>query len=94
MSIKLVVWEVISIYLNDEELNLLSKKAEVVNYLKINTIKIVYEDWGLFVVNKDVWINVHPWDHKTTEIDLISQVRDGYDSKLNSITFLLRLFIV
>lgn len=87
---KLVVWEVISIYLNDEELNLLSKKAEVVKLpenKQFDKKNIVYEDWSLFVVNKDAWINVHPWDHKTTEIDLISQVRDYLWEKLNSLTF-------
>jgi len=32
-------------------------------------------------------MNVHPGDHKTTEVSLIEQVEDYYGGKLNSLTF-------
>jgi 23S rRNA-/tRNA-specific pseudouridylate synthase len=39
------------------------------------------------IINKSPWINVHPWDHKTTEISLINQAQDYLWDKLNSLTF-------
>jgi RluA family pseudouridine synthase len=39
------------------------------------------------VLNKNPWINVHPWDHKTKEISIINQVQDYLWDKLNSLTF-------
>lgn len=87
---KLQVWEIVYIYLNDEEIRTLSEKKEVQKVeisQKFDKKNIVYEDKELFIVNKDSWINVHPWDHKTTEIDLITQVRDYLWDKLNSLTF-------
>jgi 23S rRNA-/tRNA-specific pseudouridylate synthase len=39
------------------------------------------------VINKEPWINVHPWDHKTKESNIISQVQDYLWNKLNSLTF-------
>lgn len=41
----------------------------------------------MLVVNKDPWINVHPWDHKSTEVSLIEQIHDYLWNKLNSLTF-------
>lgn len=48
---------------------------------------IVFEDADLLVLNKPSWINVHPWDHKTKETNIIAQVQDYLWDKLNSLTF-------
>ncbi|MDP5039198.1 MAG: RluA family pseudouridine synthase [Candidatus Gracilibacteria bacterium] len=87
---KLQVGEKVYVYLNDEEIKTLSEKKEVQKVeisQKFDKKNIVYEDKELFIVNKDSGINVHPGDHKTTEIDLITQVRDYLGDKLNSLTF-------
>lgn len=92
---KLQIWDEVKIFLSDDEFNLLSKPIENIfeNIDLINTKEkfdkndIVYEDWDLFVVNKSSWINVHPWDHKTKESNLIAQVQDYLWNKLNSLTF-------
>lgn len=54
---------------------------------KKNRIEVLYEDEYLIVVNKPAWINVHPGDHKTTEISLIDKVQDYLEWKYNSLTF-------
>jgi len=48
---------------------------------------IVYEDGDLLVVDKDAGVNVHPGDHKTKELSLISQVHDYLGNKHTSLTF-------
>jgi len=86
---KLQIDDTINIYLNDNEIEELTKKQEekkeIIN--KFDIKNIVYEDKEVLVVNKDPWINVHPWDHKSTEVSLIEQVHDYLWNKLNSLTF-------
>jgi len=92
---KLQLWDEVKIFLSDDEFKILNEKPEELqneNYwensvIKFNKEDIVYEDWYLLVVNKNAWINVHPWDHKTSESNLISQVQDYLWEKLNSLTF-------
>ena len=87
---KLALGDTIKIMLSDKDFDLLTtvedrpsiKKSE-----KFNKDDIVFEDWDLLVVNKESWINVHPWDHKTKETDVIAQVQDYLWDKLNSLTF-------
>jgi RluA family pseudouridine synthase len=38
-------------------------------------------------LNKNAWMNVHAWDHKTKETNVIVQVHDYLWDKLNSLTF-------
>ncbi len=54
---------------------------------KLSKKDIVFEDGSLLLVNKSAGINVHPGDHKTTEVSLIQQVHDYLGEKLNSLTF-------
>lgn len=80
----------VKIFLLDDEFSLLSekslqKKEEIRE--KFDKKNIVFEDGDLLVINKDPWINVHPWDHKTKETNIISQVQDYLGDKLNSLTF-------
>lgn len=39
-------------------------------------LEILYEDDYILVINKVSGINVHPGDHKTTEISVIDQIQD------------------
>ena len=81
------------IFLSDEEFDTLSKnikdenKSSMVAWEKLSSKDIVFEDADLLVINKNSWINVHPWDHKTTETNVIYQVQDYLWDKLNSLTF-------
>jgi RluA family pseudouridine synthase len=48
---------------------------------------IVYEDGDILIINKEAGINVHPWDHKTKETNIIAQIHDYFWNKLSSLTF-------
>jgi 23S rRNA pseudouridine955/2504/2580 synthase len=90
---KTQIWDEIKIFLSDEEFYTLSKnikeenKSNLSSSEKLSSKDIVFEDADLLVLNKNSWINVHPWDHKTTETNVISQVQDYLWDKLNSLTF-------
>jgi len=86
---KLKVWDEIKIFLNDKEFDELNKeiKESKIKWEKFDKKDIVYEDKHLLVINKNPGINVHPWDHKTKETNVISQVQDYLWDKLNSLTF-------
>ncbi len=89
---KLKIGDEVKIFLSDNDFKELSaekeKKSEkILSKWGFSKEDIVYEDWDLLVVNKNAWINVHPWDHKTKESNLISQVQDYLWKKLNSLTF-------
>lgn len=88
---KLQVWDEIKIFLKPEDFSELSeekKQTQKENFQeKFDKKDIVFEDSYLFVINKNFWINVHPWDHKTTETNVIFQVQDYLWEKLNSLTF-------
>lgn len=87
---KLQIWDEVKIFLIDSEFDLLSKEqvSKIIDSnQKFDKKNIVYEDSSLFIINKESWINVHPWDYKTKEIDLITQIRDYLWEKLNSLTF-------
>ncbi len=89
---KLQIWDEVKIFLRDEDFkefsqNKISNNSDNLNKKKLNKSDIVYEDEYLLVINKDSWINVHPWNHKTKEISIIEQVRDYLWEKENSLTF-------
>lgn len=90
---KLQNWDEVKIYLTEDDFNSLTKKdleGGIINQDQKNIFdkkNIVYEDGDLLVINKEAWINVHPWDHKTKESNVISQVQDYLWNKLNSLTF-------
>jgi len=88
---KLQVWDEIKIHLSDKDFDELSKVEEKIVKLnweeKFNKNDIVFEDNDLLIINKNSWINVHPWDHKTKESNVIVQVQDYLWDKLNSLTF-------
>ena len=88
---KLQVWDEIKIHLSDDDFDELSKKEEEIKKTNIHNEfdkkDIVFEDSDLLVINKNSWINVHPWDHKTTESNVIAMIQDYLWDKLNSLTF-------
>jgi len=92
---KLQIWDEIKIFLTDTDFEVLSKEIdkktdvskENNQRIKLDKKDIVFEDNFVLVVNKPAWLNVHPWDHKTKESNLISQVQDYLWDKLNSLTF-------
>lgn len=92
---KLEVWDEIKIFLREEEFKELSENRflssqELQNSGEENSLDkkdIVFEDSYLLVINKNFGINVHPWDHKTKETNIIRQVQDYLWNKLNSLTF-------
>jgi RluA family pseudouridine synthase len=84
------LWDQIKIYLSDEDFLLLTKKTEVKHIFKNNVLDkkcIIYEDGDILIINKNPWINVHPWGHKTKESNIIFQVHDYLWENLNSLTF-------
>jgi len=88
---KLQVWDEIKIHLSDKDFDELTKKEDEVIKLNkedsFNKKDIVFEDSDLFIINKEPWMNVHPWDHKTKETNVIAMVQDYLWDKLNSLTF-------
>ena len=91
---KLQVWERVQVYLSDKEIQELSKNTSHLSeikteeYMKLSKKDIVFEDKHILVINKNPWVNVHPWEHKTKEVSLIQQVQDYLKSqKLASLTF-------
>lgn len=94
---KLEIDDEVSFYLTDVEMAGFIKNSEwdIQNEIwkssEIQTKKIIldilYEDDYLMVINKPAGINVHPGDHKTTEISLIDIVQDYLKWKYDSLTF-------
>lgn len=90
---KLQTGEKIKLFLSPEDVTALTvskhpeQKTSKLAWKQLDKQDIVYEDAGLLVVNKNFWINVHPWDYKTKELSLIEQVQDYLGDKLNSLTF-------
>lgn len=54
---------------------------------KMVPLDVLFEDDYLMVINKPSGINVHPWDHKTTESSIIEQVQDYLKGRYDSLTF-------
>ncbi len=88
---KLELWDKVKFFLSDKDFEVLTIKSNqdlnLLNNEKFDKENIVYEDSELLVINKNPGINVHPWDHKTKESNIISQVQDYLWDKLNSLTF-------
>jgi len=91
---KLQVGERVQVYLSDKEIQELSQEVLNVDLRSVQSIQklskkdIVYEDNYLLVLNKNSWVNVHPWEHKSDEVSLIQQVDDYFKyQKLSSLTF-------
>ena len=88
---KLQIWDEIKIHISDIDFDELSKKEEEIKKIssweKFDKKDIVFEDNDLLVINKNSGINVHSWDHKTKESNVITMIQDYLWDKLNSLTF-------
>lgn len=83
-------WDEIKLFFDEKDYtNLSTKEVKKQEYdtVKLNKKDIIFEDDFLLIINKNPWINVHPWDHKTKEISLIEQVKDYYWEKHDTLTF-------
>ncbi len=101
-SYKLELWDELTLWMSDEEIHAMQAKNgwstpdnsrvenPSKNWMRDATpmaLSILYEDEYLMVINKPAWINVHAWDHKTTESNLIDQVQDYLRGWHDSLTF-------
>ena len=90
---KLQVWDEIKIHLSDKDFDELTSPpvtlltVEGSKREKFDKKDIVFEDNDLLIINKNSGINVHSWDHKTKESNVIAIVQDYLWDKLNSLTF-------
>jgi len=86
---KLQIGDEVKIFISDNEYEELTKdtKPQIKIDKKLDKKDIMYEDKSVLVINKNPFLNVHPWDFKTKEISLIDQVHDYLWNKLNSFTF-------
>jgi 23S rRNA pseudouridine955/2504/2580 synthase len=50
-------------------------------------LEILYEDDYLLVVNKPAGMNVHPSDHKSSEVSLIERIQDTLGGNFNTLSF-------
>jgi 23S rRNA-/tRNA-specific pseudouridylate synthase len=91
----LQVGEEIKIYLSDEDISSLRREDiptktiahTVVHTRALDPSHILYEDAYILVLDKQPGMNVHPGDHKTTEISCIELVQDYLGSTYHSLTF-------
>lgn len=75
---------------NDELQNMKTQentKKTTTNVKKTKKLLVLYEDNDIMVINKPSWLNVHAWDHKTKESNLIDQVQDYLAGRHDSLTF-------
>jgi len=88
---KLQPGQEVKIFLTDDEFTTLSTPPKTIikeaGIWILSKKNIVYEDGDILIVNKDAGVNVHPGDHKTKELSLISQVHDYLWDKHTSLTF-------
>lgn len=79
----------IQIFLTDDEIEHFQKIEEKILPEKKPhpKLQILYQDEDFLVINKPPKMNVHPWDHKSTEASLIEIVHDLLGDKYNSLTF-------
>ena len=89
---KLSKLDEVKIFLSDKDIKELTSPPTLLfrgegSLNKFNKKDIVFEDSFLFIINKNSWINVHPWDFKSKEVSIIQQVQDYLWEKLNSLTF-------
>lgn len=85
----LKIGDEIKLFVTDQDFLELSKKEIKNDYKKVplKNTDIIFEDEYLLIINKEPWINVHPWDYKTKEISLIDQVKDYLWKEHNTLTF-------
>lgn len=91
---KLELGDEVTFWLTDSELEQMKWDTKAIDISiqnfsdkKINPLEILFEDELIMVINKPPGINVHPGDHKTTELSVIDLVQDYLQGKYDSLTF-------
>jgi 23S rRNA pseudouridine955/2504/2580 synthase len=81
--------DVIDLHLNEDELWGFRKAVDgqISKSANQQTLRILYEDEYLLILNKPAGINVHPGDHKTKEVSLIELVQDSLWGRYNTLSF-------
>lgn len=77
----------ITLALSPEEIEELQKRPIKESMPSSKKIDILYEDAGFLAVNKPPGMNVHPGDHKTTEVSLIELIQDQLGGAYESLSF-------
>jgi len=79
------------IYLSDDQIAQYQVIAPVVEIPKNTGLDfskwIIYEDESILAINKPAKMNVHPGDHKTTEVSIIQFAHDYFGGKYSSPMF-------
>lgn len=84
---RIVLNDEVQFFLTDSELGEMKKETTKKPILQNTKIDILYEDRYFLAVNKPAWMNVHPWDHKSTEASLIELVQDMLGEDYRSLSF-------
>jgi len=70
---RLQAWEVLFFFVDQPGKR---QVKEIVSHQSLDTQRIIYEDEHMIAYDKPADMNVHPWDHKTTELSLIQLIHD------------------
>lgn len=88
---RLVLGDTIEFSISDDEWNILKqeppKKVCQYPWESDKSLDILYEDDFLIVINKPAGVNVHPWDHKSSEVSLIERVHDYLGTQYHTLSF-------
>jgi 23S rRNA pseudouridine955/2504/2580 synthase len=74
-------WEIAAFQYQKESASSQGKSTER------EAIEILYEDEYLLIANKPSGMNVHPSDHKSSEVSLIERIQDTLGGNYNTLSF-------
>lgn len=66
----------IQLHFQDDELKSMQMEEKKEHAPSLIQLEVLYEDEFFMVINKPAGINVHPGDHKTSEVSLIERIQD------------------
>ncbi len=79
--------DMITLFIDDEEISSLRQQETLIRTIQEKKIEILYADQYFLAVNKPAGMNVHPGDHKTTEVSLIEIIQDQLWGKYDTLSF-------
>lgn len=77
----------IQLHFQDDELKSMQVEEKKEHAPSLIQLEVLYEDESFMVINKPAGINVHPGDHKTSEVSLIERIQDQLWGKYDSLSF-------
>ncbi|MDD2693749.1 MAG: RluA family pseudouridine synthase [Candidatus Gracilibacteria bacterium] len=84
---RLEIDDEIQLHFHEEEMKMMQLEEKNEKNISPITLEVLYEDEFLMVINKPAGINVHPGDHKTSEVSLIELIHDQLDGRYDSLSF-------